>query len=95
MLDVYVYYPRGPSLQPPRQVGQVQQPYRYADQGVQERDHTPGRDAVDVRVRDALQKPQQRRQEVPDRDAGAPRDDQDRTGGNDTPPGEHHIDTYA
>ena len=95
MLDVYVYYPRGPSLQPPRQVGQVQQPYRYADQGVQERDHTPGRDAVDARVRDVLQKPHQRQQDASRRDADAPRDDRDGPGDDDTPSGEHHIDTYA
>ena len=95
MLDVYVYYPRSPSLQPPRQVGQVQQPYRYADQGIQERDHTPGRDAVDARVRDVLQKPHQRRQGGAPPDAGAPQDAQDGAGGDDASRGEHHIDTYA
>ena len=95
MLDVYVYYPRGPSLQPPRQVGQVQQPYRYADQGIQEGDHTPGRDAVDARVRDVLQKPHKRQQDDAPRDASRPEDNQHGAGGDDPPADEHHIDTYA
>ena len=93
MLDIYVYYPRSPSLQPPRQVGQVQQPYRYADQGIQERDHTPGRDAVDARVRDALQKPHGRRQADNAGDADTPEGD---AGSDDRPTsGDGHIDTYA
>lgn len=63
MLDVYVYYPRRLELTPPRQVGQVLAPSRYADQGVSEQEHTAGRDAEDAWVRDTVQRrgSQQRR----------------------------------
>lgn len=56
MLDIYVYYPRRLELTPPRQVGQVLAPSRYADQGVGEQEHTAGRDAEDAWVRDTMQR---------------------------------------
>lgn len=65
MLDIYVYYPRRLELTPPRQVGQVLAPSRYADHGVGEQEHTAGRDAEDAWIRDAMQR--QGRQRRPQR----------------------------
>ncbi|MFV8836213.1 hypothetical protein [Aquisalimonas sp.] len=89
MLDVYVYYPRGPNLSPPRQLGQVQQTLRYADDGVLPRDRTPGREAIEEWNR-ATRKSLSRGDVVDD---DAPPDASG--GGDDDRQGGDHIDTYA
>lgn len=89
MLDVYVYYPRGPNLSPPRQVGQVQQPLRYADDGVLPRDRTPGQDAIEDRnraTRKSLSDGDVIDDDAPPEASDEPSDD--RHGGD-------HIDTFA
>lgn len=89
MLDVYVYYPRGPNLSPPRQVAQVQQPLRYADDGVLPRDRTPGDDTIEDRNR-AAGKSLSRGDVVDDETPteGSEEPSNDRRGGG-------HIDTFA
>lgn len=95
MLDIYVYYPRSLSLQPLRRVGQVQQPYRYADQGIQEDDHTPGRDAEDAHVLEVLRKRRRRNNAGTGGGAGVASPGQAGDDDQASPPGEGHIDTYA
>ena len=91
MLDVYVYYPRGPNLTPPRQVGQVQQPARYADDGAISRQRTPGREASEARQHHEVSgAAEDGHADTTDDAAGVSadhNDDSDDSGG--------HVDTFA